>query len=116
LMHYISMVCGSLRTPFRGVSQVEGGGAIVVEREKATASRLYTFAAASSAEKHTGKDNAEALRELLYRAVEDRMQKGSRGVAHLSGVYDSSSIVCVAEVVRKRAGLDSDHLPTVTIF
>jgi asparagine synthase (glutamine-hydrolysing) len=89
-------VRNSERTLYRGVNRVPPGHVVVVEQGQVRIERYWTAEPNTPIRYATDREYAAHCRELLTRAVADRMRGDRPIAAMLSGGLDSSSVVCTA--------------------
>lgn len=83
-------------TPYRGVSTVPAGGAVVARRNSITQSRFWGPPIGQSLTYRDEREYEEHLRQLFQEAVECRLPATGSVCAELSGGLDSSSVVSMA--------------------
>ena len=92
------------RTLFRGVSRVPPGHVVIVEGGHVRIERYWSAEPQTPIRYATDGEYAAHCRELLTRAVGDRMRSDRPIAAMLSGGLDSSSVLCTAWRVVKADG------------
>jgi asparagine synthase (glutamine-hydrolysing) len=103
-------------TPFRGVRKLPGGHSLVAGPERRAAlSRYWTFEPTTIRYRRQS-DYDDRLRELLTDAVRVRLRADRPVWAHLSGGWDSSSIVCLAQAAIARGQAAAPGLQPISLF
>jgi asparagine synthase (glutamine-hydrolysing) len=103
-------------TPFRGVRKLPGGHCLVAGADRrVTISRYWTFEP-TTIRYGRQSDYDDRLRELLTEAVRVRLRADRPVWAHLSGGWDSSSIVCLAHAVIERRQVPAPALQPVSML
>ena len=104
------------RTPYAKITAVTPGH--VITFRKATREVAPHWRCRATSTLHYADDRAyeEHFLALLKQAVGRRTVPGAPILAHLSGGMDSSTIVCVADLLRSIGGTERDLLDTVSFF
>lgn len=102
------------RSPFRGVAQLAGGHALVVDAAGAAVTRYWAFDPDATVRYATDAEYEEHFAELFREAVACRMQADSTVFSELSGGVDSSSIVCVGDRLVNEGSVRAKELRTVS--
>jgi asparagine synthase (glutamine-hydrolysing) len=97
-------VRNSERTLYRGINRVPPGHVVVVERGHVRIARYWSAEPRTPIRYATDREYASHCRELLTRAVSDRMRSDRPIAAMLSGGLDSSSVVSAAWRLVKSGG------------
>ncbi len=97
------------RTFWADISRLPGGHSLVAARHD-RAVRRYWFPARPQGNVSNQSEVAEFIATLFKQSVERRLDADGPVFAHLSGGLDSSSIVCVANQIRRRVGVDMPDL------
>jgi asparagine synthase (glutamine-hydrolysing) len=84
------------RTLYRGVHRVPPGHVVIVEQGRLRIDRYWAAEPKTPIRYGSDREYAAHCRELLTRAVADRMRSDRPIAAMLSGGLDSSSVVCTA--------------------
>lgn len=103
-------------TPYRGIRRLTGGHRIVAGRDRpATLSRYWTFEP-TTIRYGRQPDYDDRLRELLIEAVRVRLRSDRAVWSHLSGGWDSSSIVCLAHGLIQRGQVSAPALQPISMI
>lgn len=102
------------RSPFRGISQLAGGHALVVDPKGAALKRYWAFDPNATVRYGTDAAYEEHFADLFREAVACRMQTDSTVFSELSGGLDSSSIVCVGDRLVGEGSVRAEGLRTVS--
>lgn len=99
-------------TPFQGIYSVPPASVVRIRAEDISVHRYWAFDARKQTRYKTDADYEEHFRHLFRQAVRRRLRSSSPVLAELSGGYDSSSIVCVADDILKEEGAQCKSLDT----
>lgn len=99
---------------FRGVSQLEGGYALVLEGGRAELKRYWTFDPESRLRYASDGEYEEHFRELFDTAVACRMDTGGPVWCELSGGVDSTTILFTAERLAREGRVSAPAVRTVS--
>jgi asparagine synthase (glutamine-hydrolysing) len=99
LTRYLSFFSSHSLTPYRGVYAVPPAHCMVFKERRRTCWAHWTPEARTSFQPKSVPDYEEALLFSFRQAVKRRVLPGSRVISHLSGGMDSSSIVCMADLI-----------------
>jgi asparagine synthase (glutamine-hydrolysing) len=109
-------------TPYRGIHRLIGGHRLVAGRDRApastsmsTLSRYWTFEP-TTIRYGRQQDYDDRLRELLIEAVRVRLRSDRAVWSHLSGGWDSSSIVCLAHGLIQRRQVQAPSLQPISMI
>jgi asparagine synthase (glutamine-hydrolysing) len=101
-------------TPFKGIFALRAAHLLVTTRTSGlTIRRYWTYEATRIRFRHTF-EYAEQMRTLLIDAVRVRLRSNRRVWAHLSGGWDSSSIVCIANALIRRRQVETPAVQPVS--
>jgi len=103
-------------TPYRGIHAVPPSSYVVVENGKATVKTYWDFDPNKKIRCRTDAEYEEHFRDVFAEAVRRRLRSDSSIVAELSGGMDSSSIVCMADVVLAQGGAEVPRLDTISYY
>jgi asparagine synthase (glutamine-hydrolysing) len=112
---YLAMFPCYGRSPYQGIHAVLPGHFLKATSQSARASQFWTpMQGAPHSRRSLEASKAEFL-HLLEQSVARRIVSGSPILAELSGGMDSTSIVCVADRLRKLSGASSHTEPLDTL-
>jgi asparagine synthase (glutamine-hydrolysing) len=94
-------------TPFREVRALRPGHLLIATEAAGVSVRRYWTFDPATIRYRDPHDYTDRLRELLTEAVRARLRSHRPVWAHLSGGFDSSSIVCVADTLIKRSHVEA---------
>jgi asparagine synthase (glutamine-hydrolysing) len=102
-------------TPFRGIKALRPGHCLVGTRGRAADVRRYWIFEPRRLRYSNPADYTDHLRSLLTEAVRTRLRAHRTVWAHLSGGWDSSSIVCLAHALIKRQLVEAPAIQPLSI-
>jgi asparagine synthase (glutamine-hydrolysing) len=100
------------RTPYAEISSVPPGHALCITRDRVEKRAFWTLPVNQEIRYRDGRNYEEQFFTLFREAVAVRVSADSPNCAELSGGLDSSSVVCMADRLRKEAGRDNHGLFT----
>ena len=103
-------------TPYVGIHAVPPSSSVILKPGKHIVSKYWDFDPGKRIRYHTDAEYEEHFRSVLATAVQRRLRSDRPVLAELSGGMDSSSIVCMADVVIARGHADCPRLDTLTWF
>ena len=92
------------QTPYAGIFPVPPGCAVIISQETIEKRVFWTVPFAREIRYVDERQYEEELLTLFRQSVEARMSRDAPSCAELSGGLDSSSVVCMADRIRKEAG------------
>src|ERR1044072_7596762 len=98
------------RTPYKGIYSVPPGHAVCVSSEGARVRRFWAMPVGDEIRYGNERRDEEQLRALFRGAVAVRLQTESPVLAELSGVLDSSSVVCMANHLMRSGAVGASSL------
>jgi asparagine synthase (glutamine-hydrolysing) len=101
-------------TPFTGIHALRAGHLLTASKAAGLTVRRYWIYAPTRIRYRDVQEYAEQMRSLLIDAVRVRLRANRRVWAHLSGGWDSSSIVCIADGLIRRGQVDAPSLQPVS--
>lgn len=114
---YIACAPIADRTPYKNVRSVPPAHYVKVFGHNCQMQRHWDATLADSIHYGDEDDYAEQFLRLFRQSVQRRLDGGEVVVAELSGGLDSTSIVCMADSIRQRAGEQSQRiLDTVSYY
>jgi asparagine synthase (glutamine-hydrolysing) len=102
-------------TPFRGAMSLRAGHVLVASANRAPEVRRYWTFQPTRIRYRALQDYADRARELMTEAVRVRLRVRGRVWSHLSGGFDSSSIVCLASALIKRQSVEASSIQTLSL-
>jgi asparagine synthase (glutamine-hydrolysing) len=112
---YLAMLPCHGRSPYRQIHAILPGHLLRVTSENTRASQFWTPTQAASTSRQSLEDSKAEFLHLFGQSVARRTVPGAPVLAQLSGGMDSTSIVCVADHLRKLAGASSGTEPLDTL-
>jgi asparagine synthase (glutamine-hydrolysing) len=103
-------------TPYIGVHSVPPSSSVLFRPGKHTVAKYWDFDPGKRIRYDTDAEYEEHFRFALATAVQRRLRSDRPVLAELSGGMDSSSIVCVADVVIARGAAECPRLDTISWF
>jgi asparagine synthase (glutamine-hydrolysing) len=103
-------------TPYVGIHAVPPSSSVLLRPGKHIVSKYWDFDPGNRIRYRTDAEYEEHFRSVLATAIERRLRSDRTVLAELSGGIDSSSIVCMADVVIARSHADCPRLDTLTWF
>jgi asparagine synthase (glutamine-hydrolysing) len=104
-------------TPYSGIKAVKPAHYMIFKKAKVSSCRYWCPSTGRQLNYKYDREYEEHFITLFRQSVDRRTESGSRILAELSGGMDSSSIVCVSDLLRREQGLGvSDLLDTVSYF
>jgi asparagine synthase (glutamine-hydrolysing) len=104
------------RTPYKGIHSVPPGHAVCVSSEGTTIRRFWEMPTGDVIRYRSERRYEEQLRALFHEAVAVRLQTDSPVLAELSGGLDSSSVVCMANVLIRSRAVSAPRLAGVSFL
>lgn len=101
-------------TPFRGTRRIKAGHIVVVKRGQPSTTRRYWTFEPTTIRYGDRRDYDAHLRDLLIDAVRCRLRAEGTVWSHLSGGWDSSSVVCIAHALIQRAQVPARAVQPIT--
>jgi asparagine synthase (glutamine-hydrolysing) len=113
---WLSLFPAAHLTPYAGVRSVPPSAFVVVRDGKETVSRYWDFDPGKRIRYRADAEYEEEFRHVLAEATRRRLRSDCPVLAELSGGLDSSSIVCMADVVIRRGAAETQRLDTVSYY
>jgi asparagine synthase (glutamine-hydrolysing) len=102
-------------TPFSGLLALRAGHVLAAtERSEATIRRYWAFTP-STIRYADSRSYTERLRELLTEAVRVRLRADRTVWSHLSGGWDSSTVVCLGDLLVRRGVVETPALQPISM-
>ena len=102
-------------TPYREIREVPPGQFVRIRKGGASVERFWRFSPKSRIRYKTDAEYEEHFRHVFRQSVRRRLRSDSPILAELSGGLDSSSIVCIADVIA-REGAKTPRLDTISYY
>ena len=103
-------------TPYVGILAVSPSSFVLLRPGSHTVNKYWDFNPGKKIRYRTDSEYEEHFRTVFATAVERRLRSDRPVLAELSGGMDSSSIVCMADVVIARGAADAPRLDTISWF
>jgi len=103
-------------TPYVGIHAVPPSSSVLLLPGKRTVSKYWDFDPVKRIRYGTDSEYEEHFRSALTTAVQRRLRSDRPVLAELSGGMDSSSIVCMADIVIARNAAECPRLDTISWF
>jgi asparagine synthase (glutamine-hydrolysing) len=112
----ISVFPAAHLTPYVGVHSVPPSSSVLLSPGKHIVSKYWDFDPGKRIRYRTDAEYEENFRSALATAVQRRLRSDRPVLAELSGGMDSSSIVCMADLVMARNAAECPRLDTISWF
>jgi asparagine synthase (glutamine-hydrolysing) len=103
-------------TPYAGVLSVPPSCSVLIREGKITVDRYWDFDPAKGVRYSKQAQYEDHFRTYLAQSIRRRLRSDSPVLAQLSGGIDSSSIVCLADLVMARGNAEAPGLHTVSYY
>jgi len=103
-------------TPFVGIHAVPPASCVLIRPGQQTVHKYWSFNPAKRIRYRSDAEYEEHFRTLLATAVRRRLRCDRPVLAELSGGMDSSSIVCMADIVMARGEVEAPRLDTISYY
>jgi asparagine synthase (glutamine-hydrolysing) len=115
---YLAMFPCYKRSPYQEIHAALPGHFLIATSQSTRASQFWTPTPAASASRRSWEDSKAEFLHFLGQSVARRTVPGAPVLAQLSGGMDSTSIVCVADHLRKLSGasLSAEPLDTLSYY
>jgi asparagine synthase (glutamine-hydrolysing) len=113
---WFSMFPAAHLTPYLGIHSVPPSSSVLLRPGKHTISKYWDFDAAKRIRYRTDPEYEEHFRAVFAQAVQCRLRSDCPILAELSGGMDSSSIVCMADILIARAAAETTRLDTISWY
>lgn len=104
------------RTPYREIREVPPGQFVRIRYGKASVERYWRFSPKSRIRYKKDTEYEEHFRYVFRQSVRRRLRSDSPVLAELSGGLDSSSIVCMADDIIGKEGIQAPSLDTLSYY
>jgi asparagine synthase (glutamine-hydrolysing) len=113
---YLAFYPDSNLTPFAEIHSVPPGHFVRVRRGKTTVHSYWSLTCRETTRYKTDAEYEDHFRHLFRQAVRRRLRTDSPILAGLSGGYDSTSIVCMADDIMAHDGVGIPNLDTFSYY
>jgi asparagine synthase (glutamine-hydrolysing) len=103
-------------TPYEGIQAVPAGQYLTIDRDRLHGRPHWTPAESGNLTLSDEGEYEEQFLQLFRRSVERRIDGGVGVLAQLSGGIDSTSIVCMADEIRKSKDPGSELVDTLSFY
>lgn len=103
-------------TPYAGIHSVPPSCFVLVRPGKHTVRKYWDFDPDKRIQNRPDREYEEQFRTVFNESVRRRLRSDSPVLSELSGGMDSSSIVCMADLVIARGEADTPRLDTVSYY
>jgi asparagine synthase (glutamine-hydrolysing) len=103
-------------TPYHGIRSVPPSSFVLLQRGKHTIRKYWDFDPDNKIRYRTDAEYEEHFRTALATAVRRKLRSDRPILAELSGGMDSSSIVCMADIVTARGQAECPRLDTLSWY
>jgi len=113
---YIVMHTDAHLTPYREIHAVPPAGFVKVCNGQVSVRKYWAFQPKNPIRYKTDAEYEEHYRHVLRQAVRRRLRSDSPVLAELSGGFDSSGIVCMADDILSREGAQAKRVDTLSFY
>lgn len=103
-------------SPYVGIQSVPPSSSVVIRPGKHIVSKYWDFDPGKRIRYRTDAEYEEHFRAVFSEAVLRRLRSDSPILAELSGGMDSSSIVCMADMIMARGAAETPRLDTLSYY
>lgn len=103
-------------TPYAGIHSVPPGSFVELRAEASSLTKYWNFDAGKTISYKTDREYEEHFRTVFKEAVRRRLRSDNPVLAELSGGMDSSSIVCMADMLIDSGEAESPRLDTISYY
>jgi asparagine synthase (glutamine-hydrolysing) len=103
-------------TPYVGIASVSASHFVRLERGRQTVNKYWGFNPGKTIRYRTDAEYEEHFSTVFSEAIQRRLRCDAPILAELSGGMDSSSIVCVADIIIARGAADTPRLDTLSYY
>jgi asparagine synthase (glutamine-hydrolysing) len=103
-------------TPYLEIREVPPGQFVRVRDGSVVVERFWRFSPTSRIRYKTDAEYEEHFRHVFRQSVQRRLRSDSPILAELSGGLDSSSIVCMADDILAKEGVEAPRLDTLSYY
>lgn len=116
LAGWLSFFPASQLTPFVGIHSVPPSCIVRLSKGKKALNEYWTFDPSRKIRYRSDFEYEEHFRSVFAQSVRRRLRSENPVLAELSGGMDSSSIVCMADLIISRDAADSRRLDTISYY
>lgn len=113
---WLSFFPASHLTPYVGIQSVPPSSYVYFQEKKRVITKYWDFDPAKQTHYKTDAEYEEHFRSVFQEAVRRRVRSHAPILAELSGGMDSSSIVCMADLVLARGDVEQPRLDTLSYY
>jgi len=113
---FLSLYPDADLTPYNEIQAVPPGSFVCISSNKAFTRRFWTFDTRLKIRYSRDAEYEEHFRRLFRQAVRRRLRSDSPILADLSGGFDSSSIVCMADEILAKEGAETPRVDTFSLY
>jgi len=113
---WLSMFPAAHLTPYVGIHSVPPSSTVLLQPGKHIVSKYWDFDPEKTIRYRTNTEYEEHFRTVFANAVRRRLRSDCPVLAELSGGMDSSSIVCMADVIIARGCAETPRLDTISWY
>ncbi len=113
---WLSSLPAAHLTPYVGIHSVPPSASVLLRPGKHTVSKYWDFDPAKKILYRNDAEYEEHFRTVFAKAVQHKLRSDRPVLAELSGGMDSSSIVCMADMVIARGQTDCPRLDTISWY
>src|SRR6266849_2424047 len=113
---WLSMFPAEHLTPYVGIHSVPPSSSVFLRPRRHTVSKYWDFDPGKQIRYRTDVEYEEHFRTVFAKAVQRRLRSDSPVLAELSGGRDSSSIVCMADMIIARGAAETPRLDTISFY
>jgi asparagine synthase (glutamine-hydrolysing) len=113
---FLAMFPDADLTPYREIHSVPPGTFVRMGDKGVSVHPYWTFNAKRKTRYQTDAEYEDQFRDVFRQAVRRRLRADSPILADLSGGFDSSSIVCMADDIIAKEGAETPRLDTFSVY
>jgi asparagine synthase (glutamine-hydrolysing) len=103
-------------TPYENIHSVPPSSSVIISATRHAKKKYWDFNPGNQTRYRTDAEYEEHFRAALSEAVRRRLRSDTPVLAELSGGMDSSSIICMADIVLARGHAETPRLDTVSYY
>jgi asparagine synthase (glutamine-hydrolysing) len=103
-------------TPYIGIQSVPPSSSVLIRNGQQTVAKYWDFDPSKQIRYRTDAEYEEHFRAVFAEAIRPRLRADSPILAELSGGMDSSSIVCMADILIARGAAETPRLDTLSYY
>jgi asparagine synthase (glutamine-hydrolysing) len=113
---YLSTYPATHLTPYLGINAVPPGTYVEIKRKHASTYLFWGFDSARTIRYRADGEYEEHFRSVFAEAVRRRLRSSAPVLAELSGGMDSTSIVCMADIIMGEGNGPAPRLDTISYY